>query len=874
MKTPFSIAWVNLTILLMAVPAGWLAAQGGGEATEGGPSKTTALEGVNATQLEIVRRQEALIGAQLLIKEAENFMAQRDFNKALNTYMEAEKKLPVSAATMAEVDQIRQGAALCLFALAKEAFERGNFTQAVANAEKSYQYNPKNEEALELKERATREAVHSESRKKEETEEVAELPKEITNAEFIQKQKEILRLYRAAENYFKSEQFDQAEASLRDILRIDPYSATAYHRLREVQLAKYKKLGAARQEVESASMLEVQQAWQLPLRRDKSIGTPTEVKPDEDLGTYGQKQAILKKLNAIIIKKIEFENTPISSAINYLVNESREADLPTKEGVNIIPAFEKDLGGSPAAAATPAPAAAPPPAEGGGGFGAPGAAAPAPAAEPATTVATSGLKVTLNLKNIPLLQAIKFLTTVTGLKYRVETDAVVITSGAEVQGPTQTRTFSVAPGIFRSVIERTGGGGGGGGGGGFAPIGAGGSTTTKADVKKIFEEFGITFPTGTSVSYNEALSFLVATHTSGVLDQIEQIILRLNRTPPQVRIEAKFIDVSQSDLEELGFRWAFAQAQQHQWVVESGQGTALPGIPVMNLPPPRPGGGFDLPTTYLGLGNPITSGLRRSDNLTASGLDNLLAGAGGTGTLIASGVNTLLTITGVFTDPQVQIMIDALAQKKLTNLLSAPHVTTTSGESAKILITREFIYPSAFTDPVVSTGTSASTGGTGSVGIVAPSPSSFTTREVGVILDVKPTVGSDNFTITLTVSPEVVDFEGFINYSTFAVANNQSFTFSIPQPVFNKRTLQTSVTIWDGQTVTLGGLIREETVKVNDKVPFLGDLPIVGRFFQSKVESMAKRNLMIFLNSRIVDPAGNPIRQMEGFKPPTVTPEG
>ena len=141
-------------------------------------------------------------------------------------------------------------------------------------------------------------------------------------------------------------------------------------------------------------------------------------------------------------------------------------------------------------------------------------------------------------------------------------------------------------------------------------------------------------------------------------------------------------------------------------------------------------------------------------------------------------------------------------------------------------------------------------------------PSSFATREVGVILDVKPTV-AENTTIQLLLSPEVVDFEGFINYTSNASAGGTLVTFSIPQPIFNKRSIDTTVIIWDQETIVLGGLIREDKSKVNDKVPILGDIPFIGRLFQSKVEIATKRNLMIFLTATLVDPSGKPIKPTE-----------
>ncbi len=811
--------WVRFTasILLMLTFYQPLFAQG---ITD---NKETALEGVNAAEVEVIRREEARIAAQILIKEAQNAVAEGNYQKALNSYEDAQKRLANAPASSTEITLIHKGASLCLFQLAKDAYDRKEYAQALEQAQKAYQLDPENQDAASLVEQALRENGHLLAHQKEEEKAAAEVPKEISNSEFAAKQKKVLELYRAGENYFKSEQFDQAESALKEILRIDPYSATAYHRLREVQLAKYKKLDAAKQQTEAQSILDVQEAWKMPLRREK--GAIPIAGETEGLLTEGEKTGIMKKLNSIVIKKIEFENTPILSAITYLINESREADVPAHVGINIIPAFT-----SPAT---------------------PGEVPPGGAATISPSPATSGITANLNVHNLSILQAIKYLTQVTGLKYRIEPDAVVIVSSSTPEGQLQTRTFNVAPGVFRPTAEKTEGGSESAahsGGGGFTGLGAGGTFGTRStDVKKIFEDYGVSFPPGTSISYNESHGILVVRHTNEVIDQIDQIIYQLNKTPAQVQIEAKFIDVKQSDLEELGFRWAFAPATQQQYTIESGQGTSLPSLPI---------GG-----PYRGIGNLLTGGNRGASSLSVSALDALLAGS--SGSLITAGADTVLTVTGVLTNPQLQVMINALSQKGLTNLLSAPRITTTSGEKAQILVTREFIYPSTFTDPVVSAGTSSNTGGTGSVGIVAPSPSAFTTRDIGVVLNVKPNVGSDNRTINMELQPEVLDFEGFINYNTFAVANTTSFTFTLPQPVFNKRRVETNVIIWDGQTVLLGGLIREDVTKVNDKVPFLGDIPIVGRLFQSKVESSTKRNLIIFLTARIVDPAGNPVNKMQ-----------
>jgi len=137
-------------------------------------------------------------------------------------------------------------------------------------------------------------------------------------------------------------------------------------------------------------------------------------------------------------------------------------------------------------------------------------------------------------------------------------------------------------------------------------------------------------------------------------------------------------------------------------------------------------------------------------------------------------------------------------------------------------------------------------------------------------------VGPDNYTIELDLAPEVVDFEGFINYGVpiLGLASSTPLGAGIPgpprsvevspnvinQPVFSTRKVTTNVTIWDGMTIALGGLIREDVQKVQDKVPLLGDVPLVGRLFRSDVDQKLKKNLIIFVTARLMDAEGRPVR--------------
>jgi general secretion pathway protein D len=188
-----------------------------------------------------------------------------------------------------------------------------------------------------------------------------------------------------------------------------------------------------------------------------------------------------------------------------------------------------------------------------------------------------------------------------------------------------------------------------------------------------------------------------------------------------------------------------------------------------------------------------------------------------------------------------------------------------------IKVVKEIIYPTEFevTQPTVQSQGD----------LVTPptvTPGSFETREVGVILNVTPTVGPDGYTIDLTMVPEVAELVDWIQYGstitleTGVVGARQSreFQFNIPQPVFSSRNATTSIVIWDGQTVVMGGLIREELTTINDKIPFLGDIPLLGALFRSKGQDSKKMNLLIFVTARLVDPAGKPIHKAEAMAMP------
>jgi len=206
------------------------------------------------------------------------------------------------------------------------------------------------------------------------------------------------------------------------------------------------------------------------------------------------------------------------------------------------------------------------------------------------------------------------------------------------------------------------------------------------------------------------------------------------------------------------------------------------------------------------------------------------------------------------------------------DLLTESSVTTLSGRQTEIqVVDLQTIVTGVNTGSTGGNfGTGAGTGaGLGGTVVQNTSPTvnyNISTLPFGPTLDVVPYVSADGYTIQMTLIPTITEFLGYDNPDGFVPqvqgvssvgGASQPLTAQLPLPHFRIRQVTTSAIVWDGQTVVLGGLITENVTKLKDKVPVIGDLPVVGRFFRSESSSTSKKNLMIFVTPTIIDPAGN-----------------
>jgi general secretion pathway protein D len=141
-----------------------------------------------------------------------------------------------------------------------------------------------------------------------------------------------------------------------------------------------------------------------------------------------------------------------------------------------------------------------------------------------------------------------------------------------------------------------------------------------------------------------------------------------------------------------------------------------------------------------------------------------------------------------------------------------------------------------------------------------------------VELNVLPTADANRRFVEVTLNPVITDFDGFVNFGTPilgtpATGIGQLFTNagnvvisnnSILMPIFSVQRANTSVTVVDGGTMVIGGLIEERVQNVEDKTPVLGDIPLVGRLFQSKAKQNVSKAVIFLVNVRLLDPTGRP----------------
>ncbi|MEY2878995.1 MAG: Type secretion system protein precursor, partial [Verrucomicrobiota bacterium] len=613
---------------------------------------------------------------------------------------------------------------------------------------------------------------------------------------------------------------DGAQATFREIEAKEPDNTVAKGFLLRIANEK-TETGALNREKTRAQLLEeVAKGWQRPgIYQERARGTELSaaVAP------------LAKKLTEIILPSVSFTRAEIGQVVTALSAASEEFDTAggAAKGVNIA------------------------------------------LVDPSNKVPT----ITVTLRNMSLKRVLDLVTEQIGYQYEVQSDAVVVRPGGE----TSTLETAFFPISRATVLRMTGISGGGktdaAAPGGGAPAGGGGEGATGGEVagmKSFLQSAGVNFESvpGANLAYDG--SAIIVTQTTRNVDRIRNILSRYNDVR-QVEIESKFMEVQEGALEELGVTWNLSR----RGIKQINPAT---GAPILDANGRQV---FTPQETYTsgGVTRQLSSAFPSTSNQNAITITDITGGntisTGTAPTQIPGGVQlgataaALANIAGFVGEFDVNAVVRALSQKQGTDLLSSPKITALSGYPANIVVAQELLYPQSYGQIQSQVGSGAAAGATGisaaGVTITAGTPQEFTKRNVGVEMKVTATVEEDDYSISLDLNPKVTEFEGFVEYGGPSIAISSGVQVTVPpgffQPIFSVRDISTKVTIWDGATLVMGGLTREEVKKVNDKVPFFGDLPFIGRIFRSKGESAQKKNLLIFVTANLVSPGGSPKKQ-------------
>jgi general secretion pathway protein D len=338
---------------------------------------------------------------------------------------------------------------------------------------------------------------------------------------------------------------------------------------------------------------------------------------------------------------------------------------------------------------------------------------------------------------------------------------------------------------------------------------------TVLDVSGFFS--GIEFAEGSSAYFRPEFNRLFVRQTLSNVLAIEDVLAEQHSAVrdmmgKQVEIETKFVEVNQNSLNELGFEWTFDNLN---------------------------GGDMKIAENVV---------LPAGQSIFSTGL-RTTAGAIGSG--VASDALELVK------DGRLDwtMVINALEQTDDSDVLSAPRIVARDGSTATIMVGEERMMSLGFETKYAES-------------------SLFVQHELesqlmGVQMEVTPKIRSDEL-IELQLKPKVVDLIGYDTYQS--TPNNASLipyqgsptvlsAFSVPAltaqvPYTRLREIETQVTVADGSTVAMGGLIYDKLETYKDKVPVLGSIPLIGRLFRSEGEKSVKRNLMIFVTATQVDVNG------------------
>ncbi len=318
-----------------------------------------------------------------------------------------------------------------------------------------------------------------------------------------------------------------------------------------------------------------------------------------------------------------------------------------------------------------------------------------------------------------------------------------------------------------------------------------------ADVKDVEKALAKVISKRGTLSFNPGTSNIMVTDTESKVAAIDTFIKEMDRRTPQILVEVRIYDVTDSDTLDLGVEWFAGR--------NTGRGTGRAGF----------GLGAD--------GGPVTD-FSRSDPFATGLFESGISTTASTGTLDF----------GIITDHMdVDVLISAIQERDSAKLLANPRLLVLDNEEAYFKAIQEIPYQQLQQGGFESFGTTEF-------------------KEVGVELTVTPHVAKDGL-IRLHIVPVFSVQVDSIPITTIGSGGSQ---ISSPQPVIDTRETNTKALVKDGETIVISGMRKQSLEKETSKIPLLGDLPLVGALFRFNGQRNVNSELVVFITPRIVSEDG------------------
>jgi len=324
---------------------------------------------------------------------------------------------------------------------------------------------------------------------------------------------------------------------------------------------------------------------------------------------------------------------------------------------------------------------------------------------------------------------------------------------------------------------------------------------------------------------------LFVRNTLGNLALVEEIVEAVDVSPPQVLIEARFVEASVDDLQEIGIDWVLDEpwAMSHKQVVSDGVAED------------------QVAAQLSGSG---------AEGLLFSTPDRQLNTAVQERSLESHGLN--LTYQGILTQPMFTAVLHALEVSGKGRTLSVPRVTTVNNNPAKLRHGQDLLYYEEFQAQAFSL--LDDNGKKYSVTALVPKGAPVL-AELGFTLVAVPSVGGDGSSVSLLLTPTISQLDDFNYYTRADDSSNTLQQVSVKLPTISRREVQTKVVVQSGETVVMGGLIEVVSTDTEHRIPLLGHLPIIGQLFRRRDTVEQRRNLVIFVTATVISERGESLVQ-------------